>query len=437
MQEKAHMRVCLLNDSFPPTIDGVSNTIFNYAKIIEEKYGDAIVATPRYPDVSDHYPFEVVRLPSVDISWLIGYRAGYPFSREAVKTLAKFKPDLIHSHCPACSMYLARELREVTGAPIIFTYHTKFDLELQRAIKLKLIRKAVIRELIRNVEACDEVWAVNRGAGENLKELGFRGEYLVMPNGVDLSRAPVCAQALGALDAQYGLSADIPLFLFVGRIMWYKGLRFILDSLRALKGEGKRFHMVFVGDGLNRGEVEACVREYGLEQECLFTGTIIDRAQLKLWYSRADLFLLPSVYDNNPLVVKEAAACATASVLVDGSSAAEGVTHGVNGILIENNARSLTEALRGVLAHPEQMKELGEHAARDLYVSWDESVANAFERYCDFLNERAETGGQAPRHNASIRLVSGIYRLQNRLFPGKSDETKRSRPLGARRKKGK
>ena len=58
MDEK--LKVCLLNDSFPPTIDGVSNTVFNYASIIQDKLGEAVVATPKYPNVEDDYDFEVV-----------------------------------------------------------------------------------------------------------------------------------------------------------------------------------------------------------------------------------------------------------------------------------------------------------------------------------------------------------------------------------------
>jgi len=403
------MRICLLNDSFPPNIDGVSNTIFNYATILNERYGDVIVATPRYPGAKDHYPFDVVRLPSIDTSKLIGYRAGNPFSRRALEKLVSFQPDIIHSHCPFISTVLARELRELTGAPIILTYHTKFDQDIGRAVRIKPVQDAVISGMLINIAACDEVWACNRGAGENLKELGYGGEYFVMPNGVDIDRTPVPPEELAALDAQYGLSPDVPLFLFIGRIMWYKGIRIILDSLRTLKNEGRAFRMVFVGDGLCYDEVVAYARTCGLEEECIFTGAILDRKILKLWYSRADLFLLPSVYDNNPLVVKEAAACATASVLLRGSSSAEGVIDGVNGLLTENGAGAYADGIRAVIDDRSRMRKLGENAARDLYVSWDDSVANAFARYCEFLAKRAPV--KPLSRMEPIRVVSNLYRV--------------------------
>ena len=55
------MKVCLSNDSFPPLIDGVANTVVNYATVIQKKYGSALVATPKYPGVKDDYPFTVLR----------------------------------------------------------------------------------------------------------------------------------------------------------------------------------------------------------------------------------------------------------------------------------------------------------------------------------------------------------------------------------------
>ena len=102
------MNVCLLNDSFPPTIDGVANAVVNYAGIIQRELGDVLVATPEYPNVEDHYPYPVVRYRSMDTTKLVGYRAGYPFSVRALGKIRDFKPDIIHCHCPVISQILAK-----------------------------------------------------------------------------------------------------------------------------------------------------------------------------------------------------------------------------------------------------------------------------------------------------------------------------------------
>ena len=58
------INVCLLNDSFPPVIDGVANAVVNYGEIISTKnLGKATVVTPEYPGAVDDYPFDVVRYP--------------------------------------------------------------------------------------------------------------------------------------------------------------------------------------------------------------------------------------------------------------------------------------------------------------------------------------------------------------------------------------
>ena len=174
------LKVGLFNDSFPPTIDGVANVTVNYARIIEEKYGEAVVATPFYPDVKDEYPFKVIRYPSIYISKNIGYRAGYPFDAKALTRLEREQFDIIHTHCPFVSTLLARMIRSVTGTPIVFTYHTKFDIDIEKAMTSDQLRKASIRFLVNNIDACDDVWVVSEGAGENLRSLGYKGEYIVM-----------------------------------------------------------------------------------------------------------------------------------------------------------------------------------------------------------------------------------------------------------------
>ena len=74
------LKVALMNDSFPPIIDGVANTVKNYADIINEKYGEPLVITPRYPGIIPEYPYKVLRYPSVNFFGHLPSRAGTPAS---------------------------------------------------------------------------------------------------------------------------------------------------------------------------------------------------------------------------------------------------------------------------------------------------------------------------------------------------------------------
>ena len=95
------MKVCLLNESFPPVIDGVVNVMMNYADYMMRDHGAKVeVGTPEYPDGKyDDYPYPVIAYPSFDTASLTnGYRAGNPLVEKAVTKLAEFKPDIIHAH---------------------------------------------------------------------------------------------------------------------------------------------------------------------------------------------------------------------------------------------------------------------------------------------------------------------------------------------------
>ena len=410
MQNK--QTICLLNDSFPPQIDGVSNTILNYARQIDAKGGKAVVVTPSHPQAEDSkYPFPIVRYPSVTFRMMDGYMAGIPFSPEVAKCVSAQAPALLHTHCPIMSTFMARELRQIVDAPIVLTYHTKFDVDIANLVKNRPLQIACKKVLAANIRACDEVWAVSRGAGENLKALGYEGDYIVMPNGVDLPRGRLSDEQVTAAVQGYDLPAGVPVYLFVGRMMWYKGIRIILDALSRLRQQKKDFRMVFIGDGDDRKEIEEYAQKHGIGNRCIFTGAIRDREVLRAWYCRADLFLFPSSYDTNGLVVREAAACGLAAVLIKNSCAAEGVTDGRNGFLIDENAGSMCQCLSRINENLGRVHEIGKCASEELYISWAESVSAAMERY-QVVIERYKCG-YYPRH---IRPMEGVMKLNGELM---------------------
>ena len=374
--------ICLINDSFPPVTDGVANAVVNYAKILTENGKKATVVTPAYPGADDsQFEFPIVRYPSVDLTKLVGYHAGLPFSSQTLETLVERDFDLIHCHCPVTSAMLARALRDRIHVPLVFTYHTKFDIDIANAIKGKLLQEEAKKVLVDNITACDEVWTVSHGAGENLKSLGYQGDYLVMPNGVDFPKGRVDESLVRKVTKDFDLPENIPMFLFVGRMMWYKGLKIILDALAMLKTQGRPFHMVFVGNGGDRDEVIAYSEKLGLSDCVFFTAPAYDRNVIRAWYCRADLFLFPSTFDTNGLVVREAAACGLGSVLVRGSCAAEDIRDGESGFLIEENAESMARMLTALSRNPEAMQRVGKTAQDEIYISWKDAVTHAQARY--------------------------------------------------------
>ena len=408
--------ICLFNDAFPPVIDGVANAVVNYGQEITALGGQALVVTPDVPGADDSgFSFPVLRYPSVDTRKQLGYVSGLPFSPELAGKLQTHKAELLHSHCPMISTYLARSFRDLINVPLVLTYHTKYDIDIARALRSHALQEGVLHLLVENISACDEVWVVSRGAGENLRSIGYEGEYTVMHNGVDFPKGRVSDAEISAVTGSYDLPAGLPVFIFVGRLMWYKGIRIILDALAALQAEGQSFRMVFVGGGGDEAEIRAQTEALGLAQVCIFTGPISDRQQLRAWYCRADLFLFPSTFDTNGLVVREAAACSLPSAMIAGSCAAEDVTDGRNGFLIEENAASLAACIRRLLDTPEQLRTVGRCAAEELYLSWADAVKIACDRY-SLVIDNYKAGRYAYRRGFAEEFLRSQGNLMDTLW---------------------
>ncbi len=377
------MKVGLFNDSFPPTIDGVANVVKNYADIITEKYGEAVVVTPRYPHVIDNYPYEVYRFQSAKFSGKMPYRVGNPFSPVTLVELNRKNFDLLHVHCPFASSVLAHEL--VIGRekrpPTVFTYHTKYDIDIDKYILNKRFNKICKSFVLSNIKYADEVWTVSAGATQSLRSIGYEGDVIVMPNGTDFEKGVASKEDVAELERMFRIKKDIPMFLFCGRMIWWKNIKIIVDALKNLADAGYKFQMFFVGDGIDRPAIEQYTRNLGLNDCVEFTGAVYDRRRLRAFFTRADLFLFPSTYDTSGLVVKEAAACSTASILVEGSCASEGVEHGFSGLLSKEEPEDYAKKIAEALNAPGTFETLGKNAAEYVYYSWEESVDKAVKRY--------------------------------------------------------
>ena len=382
------LKVALLNDSFPPTIDGVANTTLSYARVLTQNHNcESVVVTPKYPGVVDNYPFAVYRYHSVRTPQKIGYRAGDPINPFAIKQLRQMRFDLVHVHCPFVSALIGNEM--VVGrrrrAPVIFTYHTKFGIDIDNRFKGEAFRAIAKKFVLQNIYRSDEVWVVSEGAGRDLRALGYEGGMRVMRNGTDFPRVTLTHEQLERFHHEHNMTDENSMLLFVGRMMWYKNIRLILDGLAIARAAGLRFSMYFVGDGYDLPDIERYSRQLGLSGCVYFTGKITDREKLKTYFGRSNLFLFPSTYDTSGLVVKEAAACDTPSLLVRGSCAAEGVTDGRNGFLCEETAEDFARVLMASVADRQKLAEVGANASREVYLSWEDAIDQAYRRYVEVV----------------------------------------------------
>ena len=138
-----------------------------------------------------------------------------------------------------------------------------------------------------------------------------------------------------------------------------------------------------VGTGYAVREIRTRVKELGLQDHVTLLGNIHDRERLKRIDAAADLFLFPSLYDNAPLVVREAAAMHTPALMLQESTAAEVIEPDVNGFLTPNDKQAYADRLAWLIRHHEVLEQVGDKASSTIARTWESVIDEVILRYKD------------------------------------------------------
>ena len=384
--EKKTLNIGLFNECFPPVMDGVSVCVYNYAYWMQKKVGGVAVITPNVPGADySKYDFEVIDYFSVPVPFRHPYVTGIAeVDPTFLAKLAQREFKIVHAHSPFTSGRAAQRIAKKMGIPCVATFHSKYRDDFERVLPDKMV-DIVIKNVISFYEKADQVWVPQESVKEVIREYGYKGHVEVVDNGSDLC-ADYPEKYFVDSRQKLGIKPDEFVFLFVGQHIWEKNVRFIIDALAGI--EDLKFRMFFVGTGYAADAMKELVSEKGLDSKVTFVGNITDREKIKIYYAAADLFLFPSLYDNAPLVVREAAALHTPAVMVKGATAATILKNGENGFLIDNNLTSFEDKLRELIADPARVHRVGVQASKTIVRSWEDVVGEVLDRYNAIISHR-------------------------------------------------
>ena len=386
------MKVGLFIDTWYPMVDGVIKVVDNYARRLVQ-YCDVVVFCPetRGFDKADDgkLPYKVVRCKSLPI-----IKNDYDLPTPALDP--KFEAqlilsgiDMVHIHSPFAVGLAGVLYAKLHKLPVVATLHSQYKQDFEKPLKFKPALDMVMDTIMRVFNACDECWAVNGGIKDlYVNEYGLTAPCKVRLNATDHKPVADPSEAARIVNETYGVPADATVFLFVGRINYIKNIDFIVRALAKAKERGlKNFRMLFAGKGQDEGRLAALVKALGLEDEVIMCG-LTDKEMLEKLYSRAKLFLFPSLYDANSLVQIEAACQGTPTVFLEGARTAATVTPGVNGYVCPPDEDSYAQMILDILADPESYRRISDAARRDLYLNWDDVVREVYKDYCAFVKGR-------------------------------------------------
>lgn len=369
MSQNRPLRSVQFIDNYFPVIDGVTETVHEYAR-----HMDAVVVCPamesRYLE-KHRFPYPVLTSGTI--------RA--PFSRYASAVpkldpklqarIAETQPDIFHFHSPSLLGEYAVSLGRKMKIPVVATFHSKLYDAILEFTKSKTIAKAMTGRMVKLYESCDEVWACSEETGETLRSYGFRKPYFVMPNGTDTSYPAHPADLKARAASAFRIPPGKHILLFVGQQIWYKNQRLILDTFRLLCDQGNDWFLIMVGSGKDEQDIARYAASLGLtDQQVLFTGLISDRELLQGVYLNADLLFFPSVFDNSPLVLREAAVLGVPTLATEGSNAAAAIRKNVNGFTAAENPQAMRDEILRIFAK-EDLQGIGKTAQETIPLSWE------------------------------------------------------------------
>ena len=118
-----------------------------------------------------------------------------------------------------------------------------------------------------------------------------------------------------------------------------------------------------------------------------FTGAIYDKKLIAKYYSRADLFCFPSLYDCSSIVQIEAASQHTPTVFLRNAVTASTVTDNVNGYFADNSPEAFSEKLNEIMTDKVKLKKISDNAFNDIYITWDKLMVKVLEEYKRIIEE--------------------------------------------------
>lgn len=380
----------IFNDSFPPILDGVTLTVENYANQLKLRGMDPCVVTPYNPTIVD-CDYKVIKYFSLPIRSRHPYRYGYPrFDPYIWKKLNNTKFNIVHCHCPFSSGRLGVYVKKKQGTPLIGTFHSKYKADLMHSFRhAPWFVSIIMKRILDFFNSCDEVWIPQASVEETVREYGYKGPLTVMENGSDMETLSGGNVEEFRKESKHlaGLNDNELSLIFVGQHILEKGVDIIIKALSLIKGK-VNFRMTFIGTGYAKDEMKRLVRDYGIEDRVQFLGVINSREQLAHAYAAADLFLFPSMYDNAPLVVREAAAMHVPTILIEGSTASEVITDGENGFLIKHTPDDMASAIIRLNAERDKISRVGLNASNSLVRSWSDIVDEVIDRYNSLIRRK-------------------------------------------------
>jgi glycosyltransferase involved in cell wall biosynthesis len=255
---------------------------------------------------------------------------------------AREKIDVLHAHWLLPNAPMAALVARRNKIPLVVTLHGSdiFLAEKNRALR------RVAQWCLRRTDA---ITAPSDDLLNRAQKLGARAEQLhLVLWGAHAQFPNIAPEQIRALRAKFNIGETDALVLGIGRLVYKKGFRYLIDALAHTPSNAQ---LLLAGDGDLRAELEAHARASGYAERVHFAGWV-PHDEISTFLAASDIFAMPSVRDDAgnvdglPTTTLDAMAARKPIVATRLAGLPQVITDGVNGLLVEEkNPRALGDAI--------------------------------------------------------------------------------------------
>lgn len=264
-----------------------------------------------------------------------------------MKIMKRFRPDVVHTHLDVIK-YAAAAAKLAGVKKCVHTVHSVAHKEAEGTLQ-KIINKTYYTL----------GWSVPVALSDEIQQTiadfyGMDKEKIpVIRNGIDLTRC------VPKTDFAFGETVTI---LHVGRFDVPKNHAGLLKLFAKLHGKYPQCRLQLVGDGDLRPEMETLAEDLGITPWVEFCGM---QSDVHPYLHKADLFILPSLYEGNPMTIIEAMGTALPIIATDVGGIPDMLTNGETALLVPCEEEALLQSCEMLLQDEALRRRLGQNAKQD------------------------------------------------------------------------
>src|SRR4051812_6746718 len=241
------------------------------------------------------------------------------------KALSALRPDVVHTHQIATLLYGAAAARLLRVPLVVHTEHTR-ELYTTR-LRTRLLGRIGAR-------SCDVFYCLTEDMAKQVRDTGVApaAKVRTIHNGIDIGHFTETLGKRSAVRESLGVPSDAPLIGTVGRLNEVKRQDVLIRAFARLRRQFDRAHLILVGDGPSRAELEKLVGDLGLGACVHFTGY---QPSSGPYLQAMDVFSMTSRSEGMPQAMLEASVVGVPVVASRVGGIPELVEDGRTGILVE------------------------------------------------------------------------------------------------------